>query len=37
MRHGVEFLQKISSLTPRYATQREIQLENFWSSPRFAA
>jgi hypothetical protein len=25
MRHSVEFLQKISSLTPCHATQREIQ------------
>jgi hypothetical protein len=37
MQHGAEFLQKISSLTPRYATHREIQFNIFWSTPRDAA
>jgi hypothetical protein len=26
-----------SALTPRYATQREIQFKIFWSTPRYAA
>jgi hypothetical protein len=29
MRHSSEFLKKISSPTPRYATQREIQFKIF--------
>jgi hypothetical protein len=37
MRHCVEFLQKISSPTLRYATQHEIQFKIFWSTPRYAA
>jgi hypothetical protein len=37
MRHSVEFLQKISSPTPRYATQCEIQFKIFWLTPRYAA
>jgi hypothetical protein len=37
MLHSVEFLKKISSPTPRYATQREIQFKIFWSTPRYAA
>jgi hypothetical protein len=37
MRHSKEFLEKISSSTPRYATQREIQFKIFWSTPRYAA
>jgi hypothetical protein len=31
VRHSEEFLQKISSPTPLYATQREIQFKIFWS------
>jgi hypothetical protein len=37
MPHSMEFLKKISSPTPRYATQREIQFKIFWSTPRYAA
>jgi hypothetical protein len=39
MQHSAEFLQqqKISSTTPRYATQREIQVKIFWSTLRNAA
>jgi hypothetical protein len=37
MPHSAEFLQKISSPTPRYATQREIQFKIFWSTPCYAA
>jgi hypothetical protein len=31
--HSAEFLERISSPTTRYATQREIQLKILWSSP----
>jgi hypothetical protein len=35
--HSAEFFQKISSPTPCYATQREIQFKIFWLTPRYAA
>jgi hypothetical protein len=37
IRHSAEFLKKISSPTPRNATQCEIQFKIFWSTPRYAA
>jgi hypothetical protein len=33
--HSVEFLQKMSSTTQRYAARREIHVEIFWSTLRF--
>jgi hypothetical protein len=32
MLHSAEFLQKMSSTTPRDATQRDIQVKIFWST-----
>jgi hypothetical protein len=37
MPHSAEFLEKISSATPRYATQREIQLKIFKLAQRGVA
>jgi hypothetical protein len=37
MRQSAEFLQKVSTTTLRYATQREIQVEIFWPTLRYAA
>jgi hypothetical protein len=37
MWHSTEFLKKISSPTPHYATQHEIQFKIFWSTLRYAA
>jgi hypothetical protein len=35
MQQSTEFLQKNLSLTPRYETQREIQVKIFWSTLRY--
>jgi hypothetical protein len=37
MQHSAEFLQKISSMTLRYETERELQIKNFWSTLDYAA